>query len=426
MNDNATLKTERQKQREARNKRAERNARAEANTKTDADITFDQTDGATVLTHPVAGPATLKPRHWGLFISFLVMVMLPVITVGVYMSFIAQDQYASNAGITVRQEETQSATELLGGLAQFVGGGGGTADVLYEFIQSQVIVEQIDETFSLRDHYSQSWPRDPLYSIWPDATIEELHRFWLRMISPSFDKNTGLLLLQVRARDPQSAQTIASLVISESEAMINRLNENARADSMRNAEIDLDTALERLRSARAAMTEFRARTQIVDPQADVQGRMGVLNNLQQQLAQALVDNDLLLRTVDNPNDPRLRQLQQRIDVIRARIADERQNFAQQDVTVDDTDYPQLIAQFESLRVDQEFAEQTYRAALTAMDAARSNAERQSLYLATFVRPTLPQSALYPQRVLLTFLTAVFALLTWAMSAMIFYSLRDRG
>ncbi|MFN7003883.1 MAG: sugar transporter, partial [Roseinatronobacter sp.] len=356
MNENAKLKMERQRQREERSRRPDRKGKDDTDLPEDLDGPDRRNNAspddapAFVAVKPVAGPATMKRRHYGLVLSFFLMVLVPVLVAGYYMAFVAEDQYASNAGITVRQEETQSATELLGGLAQFMGGGtGGTAELLYEFIQSQVIVEQIEERFGLIEHYSRTWPGDPLYSIWPDATIEELHRFWLRMIKPSFDKNTGLLLLQVRARDPQSAQTIAQLIISESEYMINRLNVTARDDSMRNAQQDLDSALERLRAARAEMTEFRARTQIVDPTADAQGRMGVLNNLQQQLAQALVDNDLLLRNVENPSDPRLRQIQQRIEVIRARIAEERVNFALQDVTVDDTDYPRLIAQFESLR-----------------------------------------------------------------------------
>ncbi|MBB4207098.1 hypothetical protein [Roseinatronobacter bogoriensis] len=151
------------------------------------------------------------------------------------------------------------------------------------------------------------------------------------------------------------------------------------------------------------MAEFRARTQIVDPQADVQARMGVFSNFQQQLAEALVEFDLLSQTAD-ANDPRMRQLNRRIEAIRHRIRDERLNFTKHDVTIDDTeddtDYLRLIAQFERLQVDQVFAEATYQAALTAMDAGRSNASRQNLYLANFIQPTRAQRAQYPQTTLL--------------------------
>ncbi|RUS64837.1 sugar transporter [Pseudorhodobacter sp. E13] len=375
---------------------------------------------------PVVGPAYIRRRHWGLIGSFLALVVLPVLLAGFVLVFMAKDQFASTTAFTVRSGETSSATELLGGLSTIVGGGaGGNADVLFEFIQSQEIVARIDSKLDLKGHYSRNWQGDPLFSLWPDATIEDLLWFWKRMVRITYDKGTGLLMVEVRAGTPEYAREIATLVVTESESMINKLNESARRDGMANAQSDLDEALNRLRIARENVAKFRARTQILDPLADIQGRMGVLNNLQQQLAEALVAHDLLAQTADAA-DPRLRQLQLSIDVIQARIVEERRSFSAQNVTVDNTDYPALLAQYESLQVEQEFAEQTYRAALTAMDAARSNAARQQLYLAAYVQPTLAQRAEYPQRVLLMGLTLFFALMLWSILALVYYSLRDRG
>jgi capsular polysaccharide transport system permease protein len=379
------------------------------------------------LDRPVAGPAVIKPRHRGLILSMAFVIVLPVISTTLYLTMFAQPQYASQVGFTIRQEETGNASDLMGGLSGLLGSPvQGNADLLFEYVQSQEIVQRIDNHFDLIAHYSKSWPRDAVFSIWPSATIEDLHWFWSRMTRVTYDKATGLMLVQVRAGDPANAQQLAQLIVAESELMINRLNETARRDTMRNAEEDLDTALERLRSAREALAEFRARTQILDPQADIQGRMGVLNVLQQQLAEALVEYDLLTMQINDTNDPRLRQMQRRIEVVRNRISEERRLFTQQDVTVDDTDYPRLIAQYESLLVDQSFAEVTYQAALTAFDAARSNASRQTLYLANFIQPSLAQRAQYPQTVLIIALTAAFMTLIWSVMALIYYSLRDRG
>ncbi|MCC1482911.1 hypothetical protein [Roseibaca sp. Y0-43] len=235
-----------------------------------------------------------------------------------------------------------------------------------------------------------------------------------------------MMLVKIRANNPETAQELASLVVAQSEQMINGLNEAARNDATRNSEEDLQAALERLRTAREELAHFRARTQILDPQADIQGRMGVMNVLQQQLAETLVEYDLLIMQSDSGNDPRLGQLERRIEVIRNRIDEERRMFTQQNVTVDETDYPSLIAQYEGLLVNQTFAEATYQAALTAADAARSNADRQSLYLATFIQPSFAQSAQHPQTVLLIFLTAMFSSLVWAIMSLVYYSLRDRG
>ncbi|OAN71204.1 hypothetical protein A8B83_12130 [Rhodobacteraceae bacterium EhC02] len=375
---------------------------------------------------PMAGEARVRRRHRGLFLSIALVILLPLALIALYLFGMARDQYASLTGFTIRQEETSSASDLMGGLAHVFGGGApGNSDLLFEYVQSQEIVERIDARFDLMGHYTADWPADPVYSLWPTATIEDLVWFWGRMVNVTYDKSSGLMLAEVRARDPQSAQTIARMIVEESEVMINRLNETARRDTTRNAEADLDAAVARLRVAREALAEFRVRTQIVDPQADIQGRLGVLNNLQQQLAEALIDHDLLLQTSE-ATDPRVRQAQRRIDVVRNRITEERRNFAEQDVTVDQTEYPRLIAQYESLLVDQGFAETTYQASLMALDAARSNATRQSLYLASFIQPTFAQRAAYPERFIILALAAFFLTLLWSVLALIYYSLRDRG
>jgi capsular polysaccharide transport system permease protein len=231
--------------------------------------------------------------------------------------------------------------------------------------------------------------------------------------------------LTVLAFDPQTAQDIANAIVEESQTLINELNEQARADSMRHAEQDLEAAIARLRAAREALTQFRTETQIVDPESDLQGRTGVLNTLQQQLAESLIEFDLLSENTTNPNDPRLVQAGRRIEVIRDRIRQERQNFATEDVGADGEDYPTLIAQYEGLVVDREFAEESYRAALAAVDLARTNAARQSRYLAVYIRPNLPQSAEYPRRPTIVGFGFLFLTLGWAIMALIYYSIRDR-
>lgn len=399
-------------------------AKPQAHQRTQAMATTDHPPRAAI--RGPARPAQMKNRHRNIRASFVVVVIVPVIALTIYLFAFAQDQYASNTGFTVRSDETSSATEIAGGLTALVGGStSSNADVLYAYIQSQQIVERVQDRLDLRAHFSEFWSSDPLFSLWPDATIEDLLWFWRRILHISYDSGSGLMNFQVRAHTAAYAQQIATVVVAESENMINQLNAQARRDSMANANLDLEAAVERLRAAREELAAFRARTQIVDPTADIQGRMGVINNLQQQLAQSLVDHDLLLQSTTE-TDPRVRLAERRIEVIQDRIASERLNFATRDVTVLDTDYPRLLAQFESLMVNQDFAERTYTAALTALEAARSNVERQSLYLATYVRPTLAQSAEYPARLQLIALAAIFLLLAWSATTLIYYSLRDRG
>ncbi|MFN7002850.1 MAG: sugar transporter [Roseinatronobacter sp.] len=385
---------------------------------------FDTWSGAApvVTTPPPVGrPA---PRR-GIWLSFALAVLLPCLICAAYLLVVAQDRYVSQTGFTIRQEDGATGADLLGGMSQLLGtSGAGHADLLFEYLRSQDLVLRLDARLGLRAHYSRHWPRDPVQALPPSGSVDQLSRFWTRALRVSFDRNTGLMLLELRANDAEYARALAQAVVEESEQMINRLNAQARRDRMQNAQADLMTAETRLRVAREGLAEFRAATQIVDPDADLQGRMGVLNNLQQQLAQALVEHDLLDLITDRA-DARLRQAQRRIDVIRARIAEERRTFTTQDMTVAETDYPRLIARYESLRADQDLAERRYEAAMRALDLAQSSAERQGLYLALFIPPTLAEEPGHPRRALLLGLTALFSLLIWALGVLAWQSLRDR-
>ena len=395
---------------------------------TEAALEATQQQVAETPAYPMARPAQMRRRHWGLLASFVLMVLAPLAAVVFYLWAVAEDQYISTAGFTVRSQESSGATDILGGVANFAGNTTASdSDILYEFIQSQEMVEAVDKTVPLRPHYSQRWPDDWAFSLWPDATLEQMIWYWQRIVGISYDSGSGLIEVQAVAFDSETAREITRAIVTESQIRINELNEQAREDAMRYAREDLDEALERLKGAREALTQFRTRTRIVDPAADIQGRMGVMNNLQQQLAEALIEYDLLRGTVGG-SDPRLTKAKQHIDVIRERINIERQTFTSTntDTGAVGEDYPSLISEFERLTVDLEYAEETYRAALTTLETARAEATRQSRYLATYIKPTRAQESEYPDRYLLSGLAGLFLLLTWSILALIYYSIRDRS
>lgn len=374
---------------------------------------------------PIAGKAKMRSRHWGLFAAFILMVLLPVSGVGFYLYGVAADQYASSSGFSVRKEDISSPAELMGGLSQFMGGSsGGEADMLFEFIQSQDLVTKVDERLNLREHYTAIHDKDPVFGLKPDGTVEDLVRYWHRIVKVSYDQGTGLISLHVRAFTPEMAHQLSNEIIAESQVLVNELNATARNDMLKYAEQDLADAVLRLKQAREALAHFRSRTQIVDPESDLQGRMGVLASLQQQLAQALIDYDIIA-TDSRIDDPRVTAAARRIEVIRERISEERQKFSEEEPVDGSESYPSLLAEYEGLVVDREYAEGAYAAALAALDSARANAARQSRYLATYLKPTIPERAEYPQRGMILGLALLFAILFWAISSMMFYALRDR-
>lgn len=378
-----------------------------------------------VQVKPVAPAARVKKRHWGVLLSFVLLVLLPIAAAFWYLETRAADQYASITGFTVRRADAApaAASDLLGGLAKLSSGSSSDTDILYEFIQSQKLVELVDQKLDLRKIWSK--PRnDPVFAFDPRGSIEDLVDYWERMVNIYYDGSNGLIQVQVKAFDPEDARNIARAIVEESTRMINRLSAVARADTMRYAKEDLDLALARLKKARQAITAFRNKAQIVDPNADIQGQMGLLNTLQQQLASTLIELDLLRETARKA-DPRIVQLERKISVIQARIKDERKKFGFGGGGAGGTDYASLVSEYEGLTVELEFAQRTYLSALTAFDTAKAEAQRQTRYLAAFVAPTLAQKPQYPKRPVLLGILGFFLFLSWAILVLVSYSIKDR-
>ncbi|WP_298570642.1 sugar transporter [uncultured Aliiroseovarius sp.] len=369
-----------------------------------------------------AGKAKFRRRHGMLLKSFYIVVLLPMILAGAYLYFVAKDQYASHLGFLVRAEETASPVEILGGITNLSGASSGTdTDVLFEFIQSQRIVRLIDDRLDLKSMYYM--PSDPIFGVDQDAKIETLQSFWSRIVKVFYDSGSGLIEVRVTAFRPEDAKAVADAIYDESSKMINDLTAIARADATRYAREELSLAVERLRETRTAIQKFRLKTQIIDPQADIVGRMGLLNSLQSQLASAQIDLDLLMQG-SRADDPRLSQAQRRVDVITERLHEERQRFSSEEGTVNGA-YADLIGEYESLSVDKQFAETAYLSALAALDGATAEAARKSRYLAAYIEPTLAETAQYPNRLTILATMLAFLLGIWTVAVMVYYSVRDR-
>jgi capsular polysaccharide transport system permease protein len=374
---------------------------------------------------PPAARAGVKRRHKMALYSFVLIVVLPVIVTAVYLFGFAQDQYASEAGFSVRKEEGATSVDMLGGLSAITGAASTDAEILYDFINSPDLVAQIDKDLDLHEIYGRNYTSDPLFSLKPGSNIEEKQDFWQSMVTVEYNESTGLIGLEVRAFSPEEAQKIGQAIIGYSSLMINRLAEAARDDATKYARKELARAGDRLKEVRVALTNYRSRNQVVDPLSDIQGQMGLMNRLEEQLADAMIERDILKSTASD-TDPRVAQWERRIEVIKVSLAQERKKFGLGEEGVAGSgDYAQIVAEYEGLVVEREVAEEAFRSATLIFNAAQAEANRQSRYLAAHIEPTLAEGAIYPQFTLILVMTAFFLSLAWALATLVFYSIRDR-
>ena len=370
----------------------------------------------------IAAPARLKGRHFGVLISFAVAVILPTIVSAFYLFVIASDQFSSRVSFSIRSEEFANPLEALGALGQISTGTSSDASILNEFLRSQKLIEDLVNTIPLVEIYSRP-EGDYLFSFNPDRPIEDLLRFWNRTNKISYNANTGLINFEAVAFSPEDAHTVASAVLEVSSNLVDLLSNVAREDTTRHAAYELDQAGQRLTEIRKELRELRIKEQVVDPSADLGIQMGVLTALQQQLANVLIEHDLLLGST-RPDDPRIATSQARIDAIQSRITQEREKLGDSSHS-GQSDLSTVVGEYEVLLADREFAEQAFAAARATYDTAQAEARRKSRYLVAHVPPTLAESSQYPKRFQILFLAFCACTMVWLVGVLTIYAMADR-
>lgn len=362
-----------------------------------------------------------RSRRRRLIASFVLAVLLPAALAISYLFALAEDQFHSRVAFSVRSEAAPIGPDL--GVLAAVGGiasaSAPDADILFDFIGSEQMVAAIDRRLDLARLFHPV-DSDPVFTLAEGATREDKVDYWHRMVRVRRDAGTGLLDVEARAFRAADARALTAAIFEESEALVNRLSEQARRDAIRYAAADLADAEARLRDKRRLLAEFRDENRIIDPKADVEGQMGLLAALQSELVQTLVERDMLL-SYAKADDQRVAQANRRVDAVSARIEAERETLG---LGGDGRAMASLLGRYEELRTDLEFAAGAYTQALAGHAAAQAEARRKSRYLAAHVAPTLPESAVHPRRLLLSALIALGLVVAWGIGTVLAYNLRD--
>ncbi|WP_169712127.1 capsule biosynthesis protein [Paracoccus contaminans] len=366
--------------------------------------------------------ASPRRRHWALMASFLLLVIIPTSVWAWYLWTRAADQYTSTVGFSVRKEEGAPSMDMFGGLFGSASSTASDTDILYDFIRSPDVVAKADTALGIRGMFSREWPRDFVFAFDPSGTIEDLTEYWRRQVKIYYDDKSGIITVRTAAFSPADAKAIADEIFRESEHVVNGLSDQARADATRQAEHELEKARGVLTEARQAMTAFRVKTRILDPTADIGAQMSIMTSLQSQLAEAQVQLDTLRQNA-RAQDQRVLQAQKRITSLQSQIEAQRQKFGGE--SPEGANYAQLMADYERLRVDLEFAEGAHQTARAAYEASLAAAQRQTRYLAAHITPTEAQRSLEPDRPWLLGIGAALAFVLWSILTLVYYSVRDR-
>ena len=378
-----------------------------------------------------------KLRHRLIMIGFLIMVAIPSAAFTAYMFFWASDQYHSTAAFAVRSSDPVAATEILG---MVMGGAGSDSTssnsyIVSDYLQSQAILEDLPASIDIERIFNQA-PKDILFKMGSDLPIEDQLSYWQNMVDVSYDSTSGVIYLEVRTFRPEDSVAIANSIIERSEILVNKLSETNRRQTVRFAEEAVAKAEARLKAIRTQMLAYRNETQEVSPEDNARLAAEMIAGLDQERILKETEKKTLL-TYLNSDSPRIRILEQQILALEDQISDVKKRLGSGTEASSTQVTPSApeegrrsvlsfrIADYQELALEETFAQQLYVTSLASLEKARQDADAKSLYLATFIQPTLSESAQYPNRLMysLAFLLALGGI--WAICVLMYYNIRDR-
>jgi capsular polysaccharide transport system permease protein len=201
------------------------------------------------------------------------------------------------------------------------------------------------------------------------------------------------------------------------ERLVNHMNLRSRRDLIEAAEGEVRLAEARSRDSAQALSSFRADRSVLDPERQGALQLQGVAKLREELLVAETQFDQV-RSV-SPDNPQIESMKQRVEVLRRAINEENAKILGKSGSLV-TKSPA----YERLVLERGFADRQLAAAMTALDAARNEAQRKQLYLERLVQPNLPDKAVEPRRIRGVATTFVLGLVVWGVLSLVVAGVRE--
>ena len=364
-----------------------------------------------------------KPKKWlGKATPLLwVTVLIPTLVSVVYFGLIASDQYTSESSFVVRSAKNQAALSDIGAILQGAGFSRAQDDTytVREYMQSRTALQELERGLPVRDFYEV---KGDIFSRFNGFGLsdsrEAFYQYFIKKVGVNSDAISGITTLGVTSFDAAESAKINHALLRRGEDLINKLNTRARQDTIHYAEEAVKVAEERVQEAAANMVAYRTEHGVFDLKAQSEVQMGLVSKLQDELIVIQTQLDQVRAvTPDNPQIPGLRAREQSL----------RKEIAQQMRMISGGGSNSLTnqaADYQRLYLENELAEKQMAVAVTSLENAKAEADRQQLYLEVVSQPSEPDMPQLPTRMYNIIATLIIGLIVYGILSLLTASIRE--
>ncbi|WP_455942298.1 capsule biosynthesis protein [Neisseria sp.] len=350
-----------------------------------------------------------------------VTVIVPTLCSGVYYGLFASDQFTSQSSFVVRSPKSQSSLNGLGAILQGSGFSRSQDDIytVQEYMQSRSALDALRKKMPVRDFYEKE---GDIFSRFNGFGLrgedEAFYQYYRDKVSIHFDSVSGISNLSVTSFNAGESQKINNALLKQGEVLINQLNERARQDTIRYAQEVVNSAEEQVKEASAQLTKFRVSNGIFDLKAQSDVQMGLVSKLQDELI--VIQTQLDQVKAVTPENPQIPGLIAREKSLRKEISQQMKAIS----GGGEGSLSNQAAEYQRVYLENELAEKQLAAAMTSLESAKAEADRQQLYLEVISQPNKPDLAHEPNRLYNIVATFVIGLIVYGIAVLLSASIRE--
>jgi len=323
-------------------------------------------------------------------------VMLPTLIVGYYYYRVATPLYATHTQFLIQKADSGASSSGGGGIGGLLGGGGFAtvqeSITVQSYLESREAMLRLDDELGFRAHFSAD-RIDPLARLAPDATDEAMYDTYRRHLVIGYDPTEGLVKLEVIAADAATSQQFSEALIRYSEERVDQMSERLRVDQMAGAIESFDDAEIQVSAAQERVLQLQEQRGVLSAEAEVSSIFGQISGYEREAQEERL-RLAELNTNARPNATRVEVAERNIARLEELIGQLRAGLT--DTETGTVSLARIQSELIVAQADLETRQMMLAQALQSMESARTEANRQSLYLSIGVFPIAPDEAAYPR------------------------------
>lgn len=351
---------------------------------------------------------------------FLCTVVVPTVIAAIYFGIFASDVYTSESSFVVISPERQSPSAL-GSLLRGSGFSRAPDDSfkVQEYILSRDALAVLVSKVKLVQAYSndQIDRLSRFAGFDTDKSQEAFHRYYQKMVNVRTDSTSSITTLNVKAFTARDAFQINQLLIEQAESLVNRMNVRGREDMIKYARDEVNGAEAKAKAAALAVSVYRNSQGVVDPEKQAVFQLEQVAKLQEELLST--GTKIAQLKLLAPENPQIASLVNRATTLRSQISNETSK-----ATGGEKSLAKKAANYERYSLESEFANKQLSGALVSLDLARSEAQRQQVYLERVAQPSMSDVAQDPKRLRSVLAVLALGLVVWGISSMLLAGVRE--